>query len=193
MRVMTGEEARSQCSEAGLTVNEDGVLCYSYSKQNSFFISAPEEHRRIVVLSRTISTLQSETSFQGGLLWFRRWQIGSPQLVQVGWEIVEGLRRAHGDLRSLDAAPAHWFRHDELISLNAFLLQAIAFGWVADYVPASGRFFVHCKDNRQVCITADSAETLKDLRTIFGQWNPIDADPMVLRMSALEKQRKAGL
>ena len=111
---------------------------------------------------------------EGGTLAVRNW-------CRLFWEIVEGLRRGHGDGRSLDAAPAQWFRHDELVSLNAFLLQAIAFGWVADYVPASAGFFVHFKDNRQACFTADSADTLKELRTTFGEWNPTDEDPMILR------------
>lgn len=188
MKGMTSEEARRWCNEAGLKFN-DGVLSYADSDRNRFFILAPEEHRSIVVLARAL-TRQNEASFQGGLLWFRRWDIGSPQFVQVGWEIIEGLRRGHGDMRSLNVAPAQWFRHDEFVSLNAFLLQAIAFGWVADYVPAAARFFVHLKDNRQACVTADSAGTLRELRTMFDAWNPTDEDPMVLRMAALEKQRR---
>jgi hypothetical protein len=71
-------------------------------------------------------------------------------------------------------------------------VQAIAFGWVTDYIPASGGFFVHLKDNRQVCFTADSAVTLKELRNTFSEWNPTNEDPMVLRMRALEKERELG-
>lgn len=193
MKGMTDEEARRWCLEAGFNVNEDNVLGYADSSRNRFFILAPEEHRRIVVLARAMLIRRNEASFQGGMLWFRRWDIGSPQLVQVGWEIVEGLRRGHGDVRSLDAAPAQWFRHNELVSLNAFLLQVMAFGWVADYVPASAGFFVHFKDNRQLCFTADSGDTLKELRTTFGEWNPTDEDPMILRKVALERQRQLGL
>jgi hypothetical protein len=193
MKAMTSEEARSWCLAAGLNVGEDDVLSYADSNRNKFFITSPEEHRRIVVLARTMLTLRNEAGFQGGMLWLRRWDIGSPQLVQVGWEIIEGIRRAQGDLRPLDSAPAQLFRHDELVSLHAFLLQAIAFGWVTDYVPASGRFFVHLKDNRQVRFAADSIDTIKELRTTFSEWNPTDEDPMVLRMRALESQREAEL
>ncbi len=193
MKGVTGEEARGWCLQAGLNVNDDNILGYGASGKGRFFISAPEEHRRIIVLARALLTFGGEASFQGGMLWLHRWDIGSPQLVRVGWEIVEDLRRARGELRSLDVAPAQLFRRDELVLLHAFLLQAIAFGWVTDYVPASGAFFVHFKDNRQLCFTADTADTLKELRTTFTEWNPTEEDPMVVRRGALERQREVGL
>jgi hypothetical protein len=190
MRAITNEEARKWCSHAGLTITSGHFLRYKHPRQNRFFITAPQEHREIVILARAMMIFRGEANFSGGLLWLQRWDIGSPQLVWPGWRILEDIRRAHGEPRSLESAPAQLFRDDELVGLHAFLVQVIAFGWVADFVPSSGRFFLHFKDNRQVCCTAESADTLKELRETFQRWNPTVEDPMVTKMISMQKRRR---
>src|SRR5438874_504187 len=105
MRSMTTDEARKWCSQeaVGLTLTRDDVLRYK-SGEHKFFVTAPEEHRDILFLARHILSFRGEGAFDGGLLWFRRWDIGSPQLVRVGWKILEDIRRAHGEFRSLEVA-----------------------------------------------------------------------------------------
>jgi len=192
MKAMTTAEARKWCSRKslGLKVGPYDFLRYRKSKEHEFFITAPEEHRMITALSYHILNWRGAESFSGGMLWLQRWDIGSPQMVRPGWLILENIRRAHGELRSLEIAPAQFFRDDELVKLHAFLNQAIAFGWVTDYIPFSGHFFIHFKDNRQVRFTAESSETLKELRTEFQRWDPTDKDPMVEKMMSLERARK---
>ena len=136
-----------------------------------------------------ILAFRGEAGFSGGLLWLRRWNIGSPQAVRTGWRVLEDIRRARGEVRSLEVAPAQFFREDEFVELHAFLIQTIGFGWVADYIPYTGNFFVHFKDNRQICFTAKASETLKELRTTFQKWTPTDQDPMVVRMQEMERAR----
>jgi hypothetical protein len=191
MKGMTSAEAREWCSRdaVGLRVGRYDLLRYNKPKQHSFFIKAPEEHRLIATLSYHILTFRDAISFSGGLLSLKRWDIGSPQMVRPGWLILESIRRAHGELRSLEAADAQIFRDSELVELHAFLIQVIAFGWVADYVPSTGRFFLHFKDNRQICFTAESLMTFKELRTSFQRWNPTGKDPMVERMDSIERSR----
>jgi hypothetical protein len=191
MKAITEVEARKWCSlkSVGLRVGRLDFLSYKQSK-HVFFITAPEEHRMITALSYRILNRRGEHSFSGGLLWLQRWDIGSPELVRPGWLILENIRRAHGELRSLEVAPAQFFRDDELVELHAFMNQAIAFGWVTDYVPFAGKFFVHFKDNRQVCFATESAATLKELRAEFQRWNPTDKDPMVEKMISIENERK---
>lgn len=191
MKGLITVEAREWCSQAavGLRVSRDGLLRYGQPKEHSFFIQAPEAHRLIAALSYQILTFRNEVSFSGGLLWLKRWDIGSPQLVRPGWLIVESIRRAHGELRSLEAAQAQIFREDELVELHACLIQAIAFGWVSDYVPFAGRFFLHFKDNRQICFMAESPVTMKELHTSFLRWNPTNRDPMVEKMASIERSR----
>ena len=189
---MTSDEARKWCSQeaVGLMLTRDDVLRYKSGEQR-FFVTAPEEHRDIVFLARQISSFRGEADFAGGLLWLRRWEIGSPQQVRVGWRILEDIRRAHGESKSLEMAPAQLFRNDELVELHAFLVQAIAFGWVAEYIPAGTGYFAHFKDNRQVCLSAESPETLKEMRTSFQDWKPTDQDPMIAKMELIRKARPA--
>ena len=190
MKAMTKEEARKWCSQAELRVTSDNTLRYKGTREHRFFITAPEEHRMITALVYSILTFRDAVSFGGGFLWLQRWEIGSPQLVRPGWRILEDMRRAHGETRSLEAAPAQLFRDDELVELHAFLIQVIAYGWVADFIPCSGRFFLHFKDNRQVCFSAESPETLKEMRTAFQEWNPTDEDPMVAKLVSMRKPRQ---
>jgi hypothetical protein len=192
MKALTTEEARKWCSQCstGLRVTRYDVLRYKHPREHKFCLAAPEEYRMISPLAYHILTFRSEESFAGGFLWLHRWDIGSPQLVRPGWRILEDMRRAHGELRSLEAAPAQSFRVDEIVELHAFLIQVVAFDWVADFIPLVGGFFLHFKDNRQICVAAESSETLKELRTHFQDWNPTDEDPMVVKMAAMEKARK---
>ncbi len=192
MKAMTSAEARKWCSQdaVGLRVGQLDSLRYKQAKEHMFFITAPEEHRMITALAYHILTFRGEMSFSGGLLWLQRWEIGSPAMVRPGWLILEDIRRAHGELRSLEVAPAQFFRDDELVELHAFLNQAIAFGWVTDYIPSAGHFFIHFKDNRQVRFTAESPVALKELRAEFQRWKPTDKDPMVEKMISIERARK---
>jgi len=188
MKVMAFEEAKKWCSQVGLRLARDGDLRYPRSPEHRFFVLAPEEFREIMIFTRAMLVFRSESLFCGGLLWLRRWDIGSPQMVRVGWRIIEDIRRVHGGPQSLEVAPAQLFRDDEFVDLHAFLAQVVGFGWIADFVPSTGNFFLHFKDNRQVCFTAKSADVLNELRVDFGHWNPTDEDPMVKRMAELERE-----
>jgi hypothetical protein len=192
MKAMTPIEAREWCSQGstGLHVTRDEILRYKRSEEHKFFITAPEEHRMIAFLARTLPCFRGEANFSGGFLWLRRWDIGSRPEVSSGWLILESVRRAHGELRSLEVADAQYFREDEFAELHVFLIQTIAYGWVADYVPCAGGYFLHFKDNRQICFTAESAGTLKELRTAYQRWNPTDEDPMVVKMALIRKERR---
>jgi hypothetical protein len=189
MQSMTNDEARKWCSQDALhlRVSRNNALRCGGSDQHKFFIAAPEEHRRIAYLASQILCFRGEAHFSGGLLWLQRWDIGSQ--IQTGWLLLESVRRAHGELRSLELAPAQIFREDEFVQAHAFLVQVIAFGWVADYVPSGDGFFLHFKDNRQICFSAESSETLKELRTAFQEWSPTDGDPMVVRMESIRRAR----
>lgn len=128
MRGMTTEQALSWSRSAGLIMNEDGLLSYDNPNQQRFFIAAPETFRGMMALARAIIVFGGEAGFHGGLLWLHRWDIGSPQSVRVGWQIMEDMRRARGDVQSLDIAPAQSFRHDEFVPLHAFLLHVLGLG-----------------------------------------------------------------
>lgn len=179
---MTSEDALKWCRQVGLRASKDRQLSCEGADQNRFFVQAPREFQKIVVFARQLITLGGEGAFNGGLILLQRWDIGSPQSVCVGWQIIEDVRRAHGDLRPLDLAPAQLFRNDEFTHLHSFLLQVMGFGWVADYVPSSGGFFVHFKDNGQMCFMSCSSDTLCGLRRALSGWQPTDEDPMTVKL-----------
>src|SRR6266852_5461490 len=81
MRAFDTTEARQWCSEAGL-VTQDYTLRFEGPDVYKFFAEAPDEHRLITTLAYHILAFRREVSFSGGLLWLRRWDIGSPQLVR---------------------------------------------------------------------------------------------------------------
>lgn len=189
MEAMTDKEARKWCPRAGLKViGRLDILRYKQPKEHEFFIKAPELHREIVALAYTMLTFPHVDQFSGGLLWLKWWTIGSPPYVWSGWRILEDMRRAHGEIRSLEIAPAQSFREDEKVELHAFLIQVIAYEWRAYFIPFFGEFFVTCKTNGQICVTAKSPETLKELRVHFKDWKPTDKDPMLVRKAELEKE-----
>jgi|SRR5580692_1157286 hypothetical protein len=190
MKVMSREEAAAWCRKVGPRMTAEGVLQYARAKQYRLFVEAPEEFRLIMRFTRAMLMFRGEASFAGGLLWLRRWDIGSPQFIWLGWKIIEDTRRLHGDLRSLETAPAQIFRDDEFFDLHTFLVQVVGFGWVAEFVSPTGGFFMHFKDNRQVCFNARSPELLQELRAAFAEWNPTAEDPMVKRLAESERKHR---
>jgi hypothetical protein len=98
-------------------------------------------------------------------------------MVRPGWKILEGMRRAQGDLRSLDIAPAQAFRHDELVELHAWLIQVMAYGWFAYFVPSIGDYYVLFTTTGRILFTAKSSETLDTLFSGLKSWGPTKENP----------------
>lgn len=189
MKVLTIQEASEWCTEAGLVARNDGTLGYKRQKERQLFLSAPDELMRIAALVRSLMTFRGEANFSGGIVWLRRWDIGSPELVRPGWCIVESIRRAHGELRDLETAPAQLFRHDEFVQMHAFLIQVTAFGWIADSVLSGSEFFFHHKDNRQMRLCCETDRTLEEIKVAFQDWSPTDEDPMIARLRTTSRMR----
>lgn len=98
----------------------------------------------MVALTHGILTVSPLTAFEGGLVWMRlgQWDVGVTELVRPAWRIIEDMRRAHGDLRTLDIAPAQLFRCDEFVELHVLLIQVMAYGLGAYFVPNAGGYFL---------------------------------------------------
>ena len=82
-----------------------------------------------------------ESKFEGVLVWIRQWGIGSETSERVGMNIVESMRLAKGEARSVNETPAHLFDEHELVEAHALLLQPLFFEWDAFVVPSSGKYF----------------------------------------------------
>jgi len=175
MQSQSVREAKWWCTQGGQSdrrLTRQDILSYGKRKEYTFRIKYPLEHRRIVALAHQILTIESGRGFYGGLIWFNAWHVGVSELVKPGWKIIEGMRRAQGDLRSLDIAPAQAFRDDELVELHAFLIQMMAFGWSGYYIPSAGDFFLDFRTSERFFCVAKSEESLERLYSSLKSWEP---------------------
>lgn len=174
MKSLTVEEARNYCTQSGtfLSINDSNSLYYDTPEEHSFSIKHPPEYRRMLALTYELLTFSSPDSFYGGMIWLQGWQLGVNEMIRPGWRILEDMRRAHGDQRSLDLAPAQYFRHDEFVELHAYLVQVMGNGWPACYLPSgSCSFFEFRSSERFLCYSKDSTE-LDKLYSKLSSWGP---------------------
>jgi hypothetical protein len=172
MQTLTKEQVREYCKEFYELTDEDILYPNNSSERMSKLkIKTPEEHRRIVALAQEILLFRDISLFGGGFVWLRRWDVGVSELVRPGWRILEDIRRAHGDLRSLEIAPAQLFRHDEFVELHVFLVQIMAYGWDAYFIPG-GEYFFTFRSSGKVYGEAKSTQTLDDLSLALATWEP---------------------
>src|SRR5262249_37313737 len=95
-----------------------------------------KEPHQLVYLARLVAHLgYEEVHFEGALLWITAWGIWNSLVESVGLRTLEQIRRSFSENRSLEAAPATRFRHDEFVEAVACLVQPLLIGWDAYYVP----------------------------------------------------------
>jgi hypothetical protein len=188
MNVMTDDEVRDFDREhswaTGIKVDDGGDLFFDSPDANCIVISYPETPLRVTYFARLLSMLGTggdEALFYGALLWIRLWTIGSPPLEKSGWRLIERMRMGFGELRPLGDANGHWFRHDEVADLAAFIVPCFVYGWDAYVVPANAGCFAFISHDDFWCIATRNAE----LHTRF--WEELkDLNP---RISDGVKQR----
>jgi hypothetical protein len=182
MKSITSEEARwwSSQESTSLKLTDEDVLYYHSEAEPSFVVKSPLQHRRMVALTYEILMLSDLTTFEGGLVWMRlgQWDVGVTEYVRTGWRIIEDMRRAHGDLRTLDLAPAQLFRRDEFVELHVLLIQVMSYGLGAYFVPCVGDYFLDFQISERFVCKAKSAEKLKELYSALKKWEPSRERPV---------------
>ena len=193
MNVLTDNEVRKF-----LTDNEwhhhikvDGTaLHYAESGTTCIELKFPETPGKAVYhtwLASRLGIMDNESQFSGALLWITYSSIGSPGLVQTGWKLVEKMRQGFGENRSLQTANGHFFRSDELVDLNAFLLPCFIFGWDAYLVPSqSSDFFVHISHDEYWGVVTRTKETYAQRFFELKAINPIESSSMRKRFCSSE-------
>ncbi len=175
MRVMDTSEARRWCENRGIIVRMDGdVPTISHSaKSRRVSVDAPPAVARSAALLRALMLVGAdndvETSFEGGLLWFREWTIWSPALDRLGMYIVDALR---GNRGQLDAYPAQEFGAGELLQAHAAVLQPVLFQWDAYFVPSSAAYVIFISHESAIEVDASDEDTVDDVlvRLKGGSW-----------------------
>ena len=75
-----------------------------------------------------------------------------------------------GETRPIVTAPGHWFRSDEFIELNAFLVPCFVFGWDTFFVPSGQDYFVHISHDEYWTVVVKTNAAYKRL---FKELEPI--------------------
>lgn len=177
MHVMTNDEVRDFEKKnhwaTGLNIDENWRdLYYDNAEANCIELKFPETPMRVPYFTRVLSllNLDAEEHFCGALLWLTLWNIGSPGLEKIGWKLVEKMRLGFGEARPIEAAPGHWFRSDEFVELNAFLLPCFIFGWDAYLAPSGQDYFVHISHDEYWVVVAKTTAAYDNL---FQQLQPL--------------------
>jgi hypothetical protein len=155
-------------------IKMDGTnLYYEGAEANCIEMKFPDWPGRAAYFSSRASTLGlhgNQANFQGALLWITYSEPGS--LAPIGWKQVERMRLGYGENRSLGTARAHFFRSDELLDLEAFLLPCFVFGWDAYLVPFySNEFFVHASHDEYWGVVA---KTRTAYDALFAELSDLD-------------------
>ena len=154
----------------------DSNLYYDSPEANCFEVKFPDSPGRAAYLSLRASRLGT-ANFHGALLWITYSELGS--LAAIGWKTVEKMRQGFGENRSLQTARGHFFRSDELLDLEAFLLPCFVFGWDAYLVPfGSNEFFVHVSHDEYWGVVSKTREAYEKLFAELSDLSPVESAHM---------------
>ena len=188
MKSLTIAEARRYCSQPALagklSVSKDNIPFYKESDLPPFFMRAPVVLRQAMNFVLTLVSATKGTSFEGGFIWFYQYHGGTLNSAHLGWKIIESIRRANGDPRTLDLAPAQHFRSNEAAELSIFLLQAVVFGWAGYFMPSGFNCLVNFRSSERWFFHSNEERTLTSLFTAMEEWNPAYEDLDAARRSA---------
>jgi hypothetical protein len=184
MNAMTDEEVEKFEAQhhwaTGLNIAEDGRgLYYDNVEANCIELKFPETPMQVPYFTRVLSLLdtESEERFGGALLWITYSTSGPLQLEKIGWKLVEKMRLAFGETRPISLAPGHWFRSDEFVELNAFLLPCFVFGWDAYLAPSGKDYFVHISHDEFWMVVTKTAAVYNRILEQLKSLNPQPPHP----------------
>jgi hypothetical protein len=184
MQVATESEVRKWITDVEWHdgIKADGTtLYYAESEANGIQLTFPETPLRATYMARVASMLgiDDESQFHGALLWITLSTIGSIGLEKAGWKLVEKMRQGYGENRPLQSANGHFFRSDELVDLNAFLIPCFVFGWDAYVVPSSSNdFFVFLSHDEYWGVVTRTRAAYDDLFHRLKDLNPRESPHM---------------
>jgi hypothetical protein len=183
MQVGSDAEVRELVSQANWHsgIKMEGTnLYYKSAEANCIEMKFPDRPARAAYFSSRASMMGlhgDQANFQGALLWITYSEPGS--LAPIGWKQIERMRLGFGENRSLGTARAHFFRSDELLDLQAFLLPCFVFGWDAYLVPFySNEFFVYVSHDEYWGIVAKTRTAYDALVVELSDLNPIESPHM---------------
>ena len=107
----------------------------------------------------------------GFILQLTEWTLGSSEYDQVGWKAVDLMRRAFGEDRSMEVAPVHVMRFDEVLETRALMMQVLLNSWsaIVTAIPVN-YFFDFDEDGVRVCVA--NRQIAAKVFAALSRWNP---------------------
>jgi hypothetical protein len=178
------EDLRRWCeaSPGGVKLDLPAHLRYANGNRLGFRLEVPSEAPRAVALvSSLLAVEEDDGDYYGALLWFTNFDTGTPRIERCGLRILEQMRRGYGVTASVENAPGHLFRTDEIADVHAFLALPLLFGWTAYFVPHGTRYFAYARPDASLYLVTDDDQVLQRLLTHLAGYHPVLQLPSYLR------------
>jgi hypothetical protein len=170
---LLNSEAAIWCEAAprSLTLHEGFILSYGGQIAHSIKYEVPSAYGDSIQLLHRLLTVPTEGGFEGGLAWQLNWW-SEKESEKVTLKIIEKVRRGYGERRSLEDAPASLFESGELHVAIAILIQPLLNTWAAQFVSASGQFFMMSTVSGYLYFMARDKETDERVLENTAGWKP---------------------
>jgi hypothetical protein len=111
-----------------------------------------------------------ERNFGGALIWLHRWEIGSEQIDEAGYMLLDGIRAASRGSIEIASAPAQLFDEKEFVLAYACLVLPMLFQWDAHLVPTCDEFFAFVSHEGRIDLITRDPQTHARLLQRFNAW-----------------------
>jgi hypothetical protein len=151
---------------------EEGKLTALDSDSCFVTVPIPQSMRLLHPFSLDLMSIFDDMFTRCGfVLQLTEWTLGSSEYDQVGWKVVDSMRRAFGENRSLEVAPVHVMRFDELLETRALMMQVLLNSWsaIVTAVPVN-YFFAFDEDGVRVCVA--NRQIAATVIAALSRWNP---------------------
>ncbi len=176
MKALSKQEARAWCEARSIRVTANDFLYYDLARRDCIVMELPERAYQVPTLANALLPYGEESPFRGALLWIRSWGVWTEHSERAGLRIVERIRFAGGETRSLDEAPGTLFDATELVDLHACFIQPLLMGWDAFLIPLTGDYFIATSHDEITCVVARTRELHVKLFQQLQNWNPQEND-----------------
>jgi hypothetical protein len=165
MKILPMAECAKWLGSHGTTLDESD---YPIVQGMKYAIEVPISADTATGLVYAICEIERE-DFEGGVVVFREWNLGSPELDRVGQTSVALML---GNNVKLDPKGPLCIQFDatEWLPLQAFTLQSLIFHWDAFYVPSSASFMVFVSHDEVVYFVTGNSTIDEQLIERLERW-----------------------
>jgi hypothetical protein len=173
-------ECESWCKTQGVMLSPSGKPAFSMVPNvHCFSIKQPDwgtARSALVVAFVNGNDQDHPIGFSEGLFWAHGWDIGSPELDEIGKRSLEALVQSRQDSSSLSSHPGVLLSKSEIVRTRSLCALTAIFSFDGSLImPREGViiFFSHDDVFYVIC---NSLERKIELQNAFGEYWPIDQE-----------------